>query len=55
MLEDTETLQSALNKATEQAVFLTQLIHYENGHLWHKIFGFKSSVPSDNGLDDDVL
>ena len=46
VLEDTETLQSALNKATEQAVFLTQLLHYENGHLWHKIFGFKSSVPS---------
>lgn len=46
VLQDTETLQSALNKATEQAVFLTQLLHYENGHLWHKIFGFKSSVPS---------
>lgn len=46
VLEDTETLQSALNKATEQAVFLTKLLHYENGHLWHKIFGFKSSVPS---------
>lgn len=46
VLEDDETLQSALKKATEQAVFLTQLLHYENGHLWHKIFGFKSSVPS---------
>lgn len=46
VLEDDETLQSALKKATEQATFLTQLLHYENGHLWHKIFGFKSSVPS---------
>lgn len=46
VLEDNETLQTALNKATEQAVFLTKLLHAENGHLWHKIFGFKSTVPS---------
>lgn len=46
VLEDNETLQTALNKATEQAVFITKLLHAENGHLWHKIFGFKSTVPS---------
>ena len=41
-----ETAEDLLAKATQQAVFLINLLHSEGGDLWQKIFGFKGQIPS---------
>lgn len=41
-----ETAEDLLEKATEEAVFLINLLHSEGGELWYKIMGFKGQIPS---------
>lgn len=41
-----ETAEELLAKATEEAVFLINLLHSEGGDLWYKIMGFKGRISS---------
>lgn len=46
LANEKETAKELLAKATEQAVFLINLLHSESGDLWYKIMGFKGRIPS---------
>ena len=43
---ENETTEDLLAKATEQAIFLINLLRSESGNLWYKIMGFKGQIPS---------
>ena len=45
-MEDTQDLDTILAKATAKAVFLTNLLHGEQGDKWYKLFGFHGRLPT---------
>ena len=46
LLEDTDTLDTALSRATTKAVFLLNLLHTKEGQQWYKAMGFHGRLPS---------
>ena len=46
VLEDGQDLDTILAQATAKAVFLTNLLHTEQGEKWYKLFGFHGSLPT---------
>ena len=45
-LEDGQDLDTILAQATAKAVFLTNLLHTEQGDKWYKLFGFHGRLPT---------
>lgn len=46
VLEDGQDLDTILAEATTKAVFLTNLLHTEQGEKWYKLFGFHGRLPT---------
>ena len=46
LLEDTDTSDTALSRATTKAVFLLNLLHTKEGQQWYKAMGFHGRLPS---------
>ena len=44
VLEDSQDLDTILAQATSKAVFLTNLLHTEQGDKWYKLFGFHRKI-----------
>lgn len=44
VLEDSQELDTILAQATSKAVFLTNLLHTEQGNKWYKLFGFHRKI-----------
>ena len=45
-LEDGQDIDTILAQATAKAVFLTNLLHTEQGDKWYKLFGFHGRLPT---------
>ena len=46
LLEETDTLDTALSRATTKAVFLLNLLHTKEGQQWYKVMGFHGRLPN---------
>ncbi|MBR0491173.1 MAG: hypothetical protein IJJ82_03895 [Clostridia bacterium] len=44
VLQDEQDLDTILAQATAKAVFLTNLLHTEQGDKWYKLFGFHRKI-----------
>ena len=48
ILQDGQDLNTILAQATAKAVFLTNLLHTEQGDKWYKLMGFHRKITKPN-------